>query len=107
MTAVLTQTNHIRVDENGVAHLDGTRFKVIDIALDRIAYGWSAEEIVCQHWKSLSLAQVHAALACYYDHQAYFDAQIHRDEEEAEQARLASLGSLVHQKLLRARQQQS
>ena len=71
------------------------------------AYGWSAEEIVYQHWKSLSLAQVHAALACYYDNQAYFDAQIHKDEEDAEQARLPSLGSPVHEKLLQAKQQQS
>ena len=41
-TATLTQTNHIRVDAHGVARIDGTRFKVSDIALDRIAYGWSA-----------------------------------------------------------------
>jgi len=90
-----------------VDRIDGTRFKVTDIALDRIAYGWSAEEIVYQHWKSLSLAQVHAALACYYDNQAYFDAQIHKDEQDAEQARLPGLDSPVHEKLLQAKQQQS
>ncbi len=102
MSATLTQTNHIRVDERGVAHVDGTRFKVVDIALDRIACGWSAEEIVYQHWKSLTLAQVHAALACYYDNQVYFDAQIAAEDAEAEQFRAASLGSPLHQKLSRA-----
>ncbi len=102
MSATFTQSNHIRVDERGVAHVDGTRFKVVDIALDRIAYGWSAEEIVYQHWRSLTLAQVHAALACYYDNQEYFDAQIVADDPEVDQGRAASLGSPLRQKLSRA-----
>jgi uncharacterized protein (DUF433 family) len=38
-------------------------------SLDHLAYGWSPEEMHYQH-PPLSLAQIHAALAYYFDHQA-------------------------------------
>ena len=65
----------IELDDNGVAWISGTRTKVIEVALDNVAYGWSPEEIHFQH-DYLSLAQIHAALAYYYEHQAKFDAEI-------------------------------
>ena len=67
--------NHIRLDERGVAWIDQSRVKVIEVAMDHLAYGWSAEEIHRQH-PHLSLAQAHAALAFYYDHQAEFDGAV-------------------------------
>ena len=66
---------HIRQDERGVAWIDDTNIKVIEVVLDRLAYGWSPEEIHFQH-PDLSLAQIHAALAYYYDHRAQLDAEI-------------------------------
>lgn len=74
MTAI-ELVSHIRLDENGVAWIDSTRTKVIEVAMNHIAYGWSAEEIHRQH-PHMSLAQTHAALAFYYDHQAEFDKAI-------------------------------
>ena len=68
-------SSHIRLDERGVAWVDNTRIKVIEVAMDHLAQGWSAEEIHRQH-PHLSLAQTHAALAFYYDHQAEFDKAI-------------------------------
>ena len=68
-------SSHIRLDERGVAWIDNTRVKVIEVAMDHLAHGWSAEEIHRQH-PHLSLAQTHAALAFYYDHQAEFDKAI-------------------------------
>lgn len=65
----------IELDDDGVAWISGTRTKVIEVALDQVAYGWSPEEIHFQH-DYLSLAQIHAALAYYYEHQAEFDAEI-------------------------------
>ena len=59
----------------GRAWIDDANAKVIEIALDHIAYGWSAEEIHAQH-SSLSLNQIYAALGYYYDHQADFDREI-------------------------------
>lgn len=93
-------TTHIRADDCGVAWIDDTNVKVIEVVLDHLAYGWSAEEIHRQH-PGLSLAQAHSALAYYYDHQDDFDAAIARSRETAEQ--LAALaGDSPVQKRLRA-----
>ena len=66
---------HICRDDRGVAWIDDTNVKVIEVVLDHLAYGWSAEAIHEQH-PHLSLAQIHAALGFYYDHAAEFDAEI-------------------------------
>lgn len=73
----IVTAGHIRVDEKGVAWIEGTQVKVIEVALDKLAHGWSPEETHFQH-PHLSLAQVHAALAYYYDHQTELDAEIER-----------------------------
>lgn len=79
-------TSHIRIDDHGVSWIDDTNTKVIEVALDMIAHGWSPEEIHFQH-SHLSLAQIHAALGYYYDHQAELDAQIKVDTREVERRR--------------------
>ena|SRR6185503_5713524 len=76
-------TTHIYLDEQGRAWIDDTNTKVIEIALDKIAYGWSPEEIHEQH-PHLSLAQIHAALSYYYDHQSDIDAEIEGQDKEIE-----------------------
>ena len=60
----------------GVAWIHGTKVKVIEVALDKLAHGSSPEEMPFQY-PHLSLAQIHAALA-YYDHQTELDAEIER-----------------------------
>lgn len=75
MTA--TATAHIRLDEHGTAWIDDTQVKVLEVALDEIAHGWSAQEIHLQH-RNLSLAQIHAALSYYHDHRQELDAEIER-----------------------------
>lgn len=70
-------TAHIWLDDRGVAWIDNVNTKVIEVALDMIAHGWSSEEVHFQH-PHLSLAQIHAALGYYYDHKAELDAQIER-----------------------------
>jgi len=82
---VLTKP-HIRLDDRGVAWIDHTNTKVIEVALDMIAHGWSPEEIHFQH-PHLSLAQIHAALGHYYDHQTEMDAQIQRSVKDMERLR--------------------
>jgi uncharacterized protein (DUF433 family) len=83
MTGVIRQ--HIRIDENGVAWIDDTNVKIIEVAIDHLAYGWSPEEIAYQHVNSLTLAQVHAALAHYYDYKIEFDEIIQKEYEESEE----------------------
>ena len=74
---------HVHTDDHGVAWIDDTNVKVIEVVLDRLAYGWSPEEIHFQH-PHLALAQIHAALAYYYDHQDEFDREIERQLKEAD-----------------------
>jgi uncharacterized protein (DUF433 family) len=81
-TAVIP--SHIHLDERGRAWIDDTNTKVIEVALAQVAHGWSAYEIHRQY-PHLSLAQIHAALAYYFDHQAEYDAEIEaqaRDHDE-------------------------
>jgi uncharacterized protein (DUF433 family) len=99
MTVAETIT-HIRLDEQGRAWIDDSKVKVIEVVLDHLAYGWSADEIHEQH-PHLSLAQVHAALTYYYDHQAELETQIQRDAELVRNLRAAT-GESPMQRRLRA-----
>src|SRR5207302_6658158 len=91
-------TAHIRLDEQGRPWVDDTNVKVIEIVLDHLAYGWSAETIQENH-SHLSLAQVYAALAWYYDHQPEMDAEIERQEKRVLALRAASKPSSLQQRL--------
>jgi uncharacterized protein (DUF433 family) len=73
----LTNTAHILTDDRGVAWIDDSNVKVIEVVLDRLAYGWSPEELHFQQ-PHLSLAQIHAALAYYYDHQLELDDELRK-----------------------------
>ena len=92
-------TAHIRLDDRGVAWIDDTNIKVIEVALDMIAHGWSPEEIHFQH-AHLSLAQIHSALGYYYDHKTEMDASIQRSAHEVERLR-AEAGESPMRKRLR------
>lgn len=94
---VLT-TAHIRLDDRGLAWIDDTNTKVIEVALDMIAHGWSPEEIHFQH-PHLSLAQIHAALGYYYDHKTELDEQIHRSTDEFERLRTQAGESPLRKRL--------
>jgi uncharacterized protein (DUF433 family) len=82
----VSTTAHVRLDDRGVAWIDDTNTKVIKVALDMIAHGWSPEEIHFQH-KHLSLAQIHAALGYYHHHKVEMDAQIQRSAQDVERRR--------------------
>jgi|SRR5205085_6982539 len=79
-------TTHIYLDEHGVAWITGANTKVIEVLLDKLAYGWNPEEIH-EQYPYLSLAQIHAAFSYYYDHQAELDADIERRHREVEEIR--------------------
>ena len=85
---VAESISRIVFDDRGVAWIEGANVKVMEVVLDHIAYGWSADEMHEQH-PHLSLAQIHAALAHYYDHFAQFNAQIERDSAAIERLRAA------------------
>lgn len=77
---------HIEINSKGVPCVDGTRTKVIDIALAQIANGWDVEEIQRQH-PHLTLGQIHGALSYYYDHKEELDKDIEERRHDAERLR--------------------
>jgi uncharacterized protein (DUF433 family) len=94
-------TAPIEIDENEVAWIIGANTKVIEVALDHLSHGWSPEEIYFQHYGQLSLAQIHAALSYYYDHQAEYDAEIQRQLEEVDDLKAKAGDSLGQRRLQR------
>jgi uncharacterized protein (DUF433 family) len=98
-TKTPTATAHIWLDDAGKAWIDDTNVKVIEIVCDMRGYGWTAEEIYEGHDHYYSLAQIHAALSYYYDHQAEFDAEIERQLKMVDELRAPSLDSPIRQKL--------
>ena len=53
----VARTAHIRLDDGGVAWIDDTNVKVIEVVLDKLAHGSSPEEMHFQY-PHLSLAQI-------------------------------------------------
>jgi hypothetical protein len=60
--------------------------KVVELVMAQHAHGWSPEELHFQH-PHLSMGQIHAALAYYWDHREEIDADIDRRGRLADQAR--------------------
>ena len=59
----------------GKPRIDGRRISVQHIAIDHEELGMSPQEI-CDAYEGLTLAEVHAALAYYYDHREEIRAAI-------------------------------
>ena len=93
-------SSHIRLDKRGVAWIDNTRIKVIEVAVDWIANRSSAEEMHLQY-PHLSVAQIHAALSFYHDHKEEFDKAIAESLERVEKL-AAEAGDSPGRKRLRA-----
>jgi uncharacterized protein (DUF433 family) len=86
LTSVETKYEHVVLDENGVPSISGTNMKVIELVLEKSAYGWSPEELHFQH-PYLSLGQIHSALAYYWDHQIELDEDIKKRFAYVEQTK--------------------
>ena len=84
MSIAETRYEHIILNEKNEPIIDGTRIKVIELVLDKTAYGWSPEELQYQH-PQLTLGQIYSALAYYSDHQEELDREIERQLEEVDQ----------------------
>jgi uncharacterized protein (DUF433 family) len=88
---------YIEVDDRGIASVIGTRSKVMQIVMDQMN-GYSPEEIH-SHYPHLSMAQIHAALVYYYDHQIEVDAQITASLQVAEELRQQHPNQLTREQL--------
>ena len=85
----------------GKPRIDGHRIKVEHIAVCHERMGLSPDEIVNSH-PTITLAQVHAAPAYYYDHKDEIDADIEEGKRFVEELKAESPPSKL-QKLLEAR----
>lgn len=66
----------------GKPRIDGRRISVQHIAIDYERLGMLPDEI-CEAYPGLTPAEVHAALAYYFDHREEILAEIKTDEEFA------------------------
>jgi hypothetical protein len=68
------------------------RVRVAQIVMDYLAYGWSPDEMCRQH-PYLLPAEVHAAMAYYFDHQDEIEREIQSEWQEAKHDRSRSARS--------------
>jgi uncharacterized protein (DUF433 family) len=94
-----TFATQIELDDQGKAWIAGTKVKVTEVVMDKIAYGSSPEEIHFQH-PNLSLAQIHGALTYYYENQDKVDEQIRRGLEESDKLAVHLSDAEFRRKLL-------
>jgi uncharacterized protein (DUF433 family) len=85
----------------GKACIEGHRIRVMDIAIMYEHQGMSAEEIV-EQYPSITLGDVHAALAYYYDNIEEIREDIRQNNEVAEMYR-SQFPSKLKEKLNRGR----
>jgi uncharacterized protein (DUF433 family) len=89
---------HIERRSDGKLWLIGTQTKVLEVALDRLAHHWDADEIQRQH-PHLTLGQIHSCLAYYYDHQEEMDRIIEEQLLAVERLREQQGASVLRAKL--------
>jgi uncharacterized protein (DUF433 family) len=94
---------HIEVVEGASgpkARIAGHRIRVQDIAVMHEKMGLSAAEIV-ERLPTITLADVYAALAYYWDHRDEIEARIREDHEYAEEMKRKQGPGLLAQRLPR------
>jgi uncharacterized protein (DUF433 family) len=75
------------------AQIAGHRIRVQDVAIWYEKLGMSPDEIL-HHHPTLTLADVHAALAYYWDHRAEIERAITEEQAFADELRRRSVGPL-------------
>jgi uncharacterized protein (DUF433 family) len=79
---------HIVLNDRTIPVIENTTLKVIELVMAKQAYGWTPEEIQINH-RDLSMSQIHAALAYYWDNKPELDAAIVADYQYADTMRQA------------------
>ena len=82
----------------GRPRIDGHRIQVEDIAIWHERMGMSPDQIVSEY-PSITLADVHAALAYYYENRARIDADIDTAKKNAEEMKAKAGPARLQEKL--------
>ena len=83
--AHITRNPEVR---GGIPCIDGTRLAVVDIALLHTR-GYQPEEMLNYYMRRLTLAQVHSALAYYFDHSEEIDSYFEEARQIADRVETA------------------
>jgi len=95
-TAPKLEYGHITHDPEvraGKACIDGTRIAVVDIVVLQKG-GYRPEEMLNHYVRPLTLAQVHSALAYYYDHREEVDRYFEESQQAAAELEAERAGRL-------------
>ena len=88
---LITKNTAVR---NGRPCLAGTGLRVTDLVIAHLFHKRTADEIAADY--QLSMAQVHAALAYYYQHKSELDEDIRKQILQARIAKGKMMGKLVN-----------
>src|SRR4051794_9953161 len=91
---------HIETSAKGIAIISGTTTKIVENVQDQLAHHWHAEDI-CRQYPYLSLAQVHAALAYYYDPQQEMEQEMDRRRQRVTDIKMKRADDTIQDKLRR------
>ncbi len=96
-------TDHARIVSTpgtcgGRPRIDGHRITVEDVAIWHERMGMSTGEIASAY-PSITLSDIHAALAYYYDHREQVELDIREGERFVEEMRAKAPPSLLQQRL--------
>ncbi len=81
-------TLRIHCDERGIAWIDDSNVKVAEVVVDHLR--GDTPKLICADHPPLSLAQVYAALAYYYDHTQEVDMLIEQGQAKYEDGYVSS-----------------
>lgn len=98
MSLSATDHKYVQMDERGVPLIAGTTMKIVELIVSIQSYGWTPEQTQASY-PHLSMAQIHSALAYYWDHKQTLDADIERRYQYAEYLRTASGETPMRRKL--------
>lgn len=77
---------HVYIDQRGIPRVGEIGMKVIHLVMMQQAHGYSSAELHFQ-FPDLSMGEIHAAFAYYWDRKAELDADIEQHDQYVEQVR--------------------
>ncbi len=98
MSTVSTYPHIVKEPGSPARLVSHPRTRVAMIVMDYLGRGLGPEDIV-HHYPYLMLAEVHAAMTYYHDHQEEIDAEIQSELDELNNSADANTCSAVWQKL--------
>jgi uncharacterized protein (DUF433 family) len=98
MSVAITYPHIEKIEGNPARLARMSRIRVAQIAMDYLFQGWSPDEI-CNQYPHLKPAEVHSAMAYYFDHQAEIEKEIEDEARLVEEGRSSAAPSPMIRRL--------